>query len=154
MVSAREVWGPLVWKLFHRLADISDRRDIYLLWNTWLRKTHQILPCDLCRKHMREYWIHHSFVPKSWASMTGEKVRTTIRDRLHLFHNDVNERLGKPVHPLHTEIPLDRNAVLSECRDLVKQIRVEWSDLSGPLVAEWYHAVQMLILLLEGGSQI
>jgi hypothetical protein len=145
---SREVWGPLVWRLFHRIADISDRNDIYLLWNSVLRSTANTLPCELCRHHMSEYWAHVRFIPKNWNELEGPLIRTQIREKIHAFHNAVNQRLGKPNYEL-APLPTDRNAVKAEIQEVYDKLCELWSGISGMI--EWKRNVLLLIQMVFAG---
>jgi hypothetical protein len=145
---SREVWGPLVWRLFHRIADISDRNDIYLLWNSVLRATTNTLPCELCRHHMSEYWAHVRFIPKNWNMLEGSIVRQQVREKLHGFHNAVNQRLGKPVYPLEA-LPTDRNQIKQEIQAVFDRLCELWSGMTG--MVEWKRTVSMLIQMVFSG---
>jgi hypothetical protein len=53
MEATKQWWGPRIWRILHCLAEFSDRSDCGLAWRTVLRTTAEILPCDLCKTHMR-----------------------------------------------------------------------------------------------------
>jgi hypothetical protein len=144
---APEVWGPRLWRLLHGLADVSNRRDIYPLWNTFLRWTTAVIPCQKCQKHMGEYWSHTTFLPKGWNYMTGDQVRADIRAKLNLFHNNVNERLGKPTVSLVSLGDIDRPAIYRELQELFDGLREEWSSAH----LEWKRTGAMLLQLVKGG---
>ena len=147
----KEYWGPRVWLLLHRMADASNRRDVLLLWNSVLKATNAVIPCELCRKHMSEYWIQHPLVTKNWSMLTGEQTRKRIREALSRFHNAVNGRLGKPAIDLGTPSP----QALAEANRLYAELVQLWSsrltDVS--VVAEWRRATSLLLGLLAGGPQ-
>ncbi len=148
---APEVWGPRLWRLFHALADISDRRDIYPLWNTFLKYTALVIPCAKCQKHMAEYWAQHQFLPKGWNQMNGNQVRAEIRQKLHAFHNDVNARLGKTCPALATlQLTQDRAAIVAEAQALFDGLREEW----GAAHLEWKRTGALLLSLVRTGPQV
>ena len=146
-MSSPELWGPRLWRLLHILADMSDRRDIYPLWNTFLKWTAAILPCQKCQKHMSDYWHRVSFLTKGWDRLSGEQVRAEIRGKLHTFHNVVNESLGKPHHPL-PPIQTDRHAMGREAQELWEGLREEWSSAH----LEWKRSGTLLLQLVKSGS--
>ena len=157
---SREVWGPLVWRLFHGLADLSDRRDVLPLWHKILTLTWQTIPCEMCQKHMYEYWtvtVGERFLPKRWSEMSGAQVREILRERWHRFHNAVNARLDKPAWPdLNPVDPdLDRTADLQICQEIFQTLRTEWDAIytirSTQSYKEWKSAVDLLIRLIAGG---
>ena len=144
---APETWGPRLWRLFHGLADVSDRRDIYPLWSTFLKYTAIVLPCQKCQTHMADYWSHHTFLPKGWNAMTGPQVRESIRAKLHAFHNAVNTRLGKPEYALAPVAVSDRGAWIREVQELFDGLKAEW----GGAHLEWKRTGTLLLQLVKGG---
>lgn len=149
-MASPEMWGPRMWRLLHGLADLSDRRDIYPLWNTFLKYTAIVLPCQKCQHHMADYWRIHRFLPKGWDRLTGTHVRTEIRAKLHAFHNDVNARLGKPCPPLAPLGTLDRVALGQEIQSLFDSLREEWVAAH----LEWKRTGALLVSLVKSGPQI
>ena len=49
-----QYWGPRLWRIFHDLAEISDRRDIGMLWPNILKSTAATMPCIKCRHHLTD----------------------------------------------------------------------------------------------------
>jgi hypothetical protein len=153
---SKEVWGPLMWGLMHRMADISDRRDIILLWNTILKNTAKVLPCELCQKHMADYLMNNGFVPKNWSALSGQQICSHIRNFLHRFHNSVNGRLKKPIHPL-PEIPnTPRSQQIREISQLFERIKEEWRSriVNSAAIKEWRKSVSLLLALISSGPTI
>ncbi len=148
--GARTVWGPLVWNFLHKIAAISDRQDVYHLWNNMLRVTAAILPCEQCRLHMKEYLNTHSFVPKNWMKQSGTENASQIQTWMHTFHNSVNERLGKPLVPFSEMKHGTREECLQQAQQSYKQLLTLWSNHKS-LLAEWRRIVSMLIQLVSSG---
>jgi len=156
----RDVWGPKLWRVLHVLADLSDRRDVSLLWQTVLKATADVLPCDKCRKHLQHYLRTHTFMKvKSLHLVTGIQIRQQIVQELHALHNDVNQRLGKSVFPpdqLTTYEPGTRDQKLLEVKAILEELKTLWqpflfrSILPGQ-VLEWRKTLNLLIALLKGG---
>jgi hypothetical protein len=131
--------------MMHLMADISDRRDVFLLWNTFLKLCAIAIPCQKCQKHMAEYWSTVRFVPRKWEHMTAEETRNVIRLRIHEFHNAVNDRLGKPspaLAPLAES--LDRGAICREIRGIFEGLKAEWQAVH----IDWKRHTAVLIQLL------
>jgi hypothetical protein len=129
----------------HLLADVSDRTDIFPLWNSFLKWTAAVIPCQKCQKHMGEYWTQHVFMPKGWNQLTAAQTRAVIRQKVSDFHNAVNVRLGKPVVPL-TPLPekgVNREAICLELRDLFRGLKNEWSAAH----IEWKRTTALLLQL-------
>jgi Erv1 / Alr family len=151
-----ETWGPHVWRLLHLLADVSDRRDIYPLWNTFMRNTALAIPCQKCQIHMKDYLVHHTFMPKDWQKLSADDTRQRIRVWIHEFHNAVNARLGKPCPPLVSSPDSRARAeIMSEITTMYETVKEYWGRvafLSGPAFLEWKRGTALLIQLVRGGT--
>jgi hypothetical protein len=153
-MSGRETWGPVLWTFLHTLASVSDRRDIYLLWNNYLRLTATILPCDQCRFHMKQYVGSHIFVPKNWIKQTGAENAAQIQKWLFTFHNDVNQRLGKPLFPFSKMFPMpapSRQQSIESLHTIYQRLLELWSSQKS-LLGEWKRATNLLVQLVASGS--
>lgn len=149
-MASPEVWGARLWRILHGLADLSDRRDVYPLWNTFLRWTAQVLPCQKCQQHMQDYWSRTTFMPKGWNQLSGPQTREEIRRRLHAFHNAVNRRLGKAEWPALGPVATgERQALLRDVNRLFDELREEWSGAH----IEWKRTGNLLLSLVAGGPQ-
>lgn len=153
-MSGREIWGPVLWNFLHTLASVSNRRDIYLLWNNYLKLTASIIPCSQCRLHMKQYIGTHVFVPKDWIKQTGAENAAQIQKWLFTFHNDVNQRLGKPLFPFSKMFPVptpSRQQSIESLQAIYKRILELWSSQKS-LLGEWKRATGLLIHLVASGS--
>lgn len=156
-------WGPRLWRMFHLLAEVSDRNDLYLLWPALLRLTATVMPCAACRQHLAAYLRSHSIMRfKAKSPITGPLVRQKIRADLLALHNDVNTRLGK-----HTFTDADlsmyevsetttRAARLAEIAVLNEEIRAAWAPLhhlraEAGAYNDWKRNYQMIFALASGG---
>jgi hypothetical protein len=151
-MSSRDIWGPLVWKLLHAMADLSNRRDVYLLWNQVLRATATILPCELCRVHMNEYIRAHPFVLKNWMALSPQIIRENIRRWINDFHNSVNERLGKPIHELKPLTDNNYHEKVVEVDASFRTLLEMWATRKISL-REWRLTTTHLIGFLKGGGE-
>lgn len=159
--ASKFYWGPRLWRLLHLLADISDRRDIPLLWPQLMRCLVPVIPCDQCRHHLADYLRTHTFMKvRKPHLITGVEVRTMASNEIHSFHNNVNRRLGKPEFP-HTELATlygaaDRSAKLSEIQKLYEELKSAWAPLTHsriPPVAltAWKSHMNLMITLISAG---
>jgi hypothetical protein len=160
--SDKAYWGPRLWRIFHLLADVSDRRDLMLLWNNLMRITSLIMPCEQCRIHLGSYLRTHHFVrfPKIHL-VTGAAVRAKARLELLALHNDVNTRLGKPTYSeadlaIYT---LSRTAAIGEINRLFDELKVAWKPLvhtavNGSHFTEWKKHLAMMIALATCGPDV
>ena len=74
-------WGPRMWKKMH-VESLNQNRDTFI---DLLIRVDKTIPCGMCRQHFREYVKSHPIRPNT------NLVTWTID-----FHNNVNDRLGKP----------------------------------------------------------
>lgn len=153
--NSRYVWGPLVWRLYHTMAEISHRRDITILWRRVLQHTARTMPCALCRNHLGEYLRIHPFMKIEHKS--GTDVRNQVRKELWILHNDVNQRLGKPEFPEDDlATTKTRDELMSEIQTLFNTIQDIWSkqvhiSISPHAFYQWKKTVRTLIVFLRCG---
>jgi len=88
-------FGPGVWLSGHILAiDSIDDMSIDFFMG-WINKMLYRLPCPICVKHATDYLSRHPM--ESYRdSVDVNGVRNGMFIWTWLFHNDVNNRLGKP----------------------------------------------------------
>lgn len=155
--DSREIWGPKVWRMLHLFADVSDRRDVALLWASIMKSTADVLPCAICRKHLQGYLKTHTFMRiKQPNLITGQQVRTQIVAELHLIHNVVNHRLGKPIFPfetLQTAYTGKREDKLLEAKNLLEELKLMWGTMifkavNPAALLEWKRNINLLAALL------
>ena len=91
---SREVWGPKIWFILHRLAAFSDRTDIIGAWSKTLKDLHEIMPCALCKDHMGKYCMEHPIRKVVSEGSKGEDIRKAIILWVYQFHNHVNHDKG------------------------------------------------------------
>ena len=157
--SQKTYWGPRVWTLFHSLAEISDRRDMVMLWNNLMRFTAAVMPCDQCRTHLAAYMRSHVFVRFSKIHLvTGEMVKARAVAELFVLHNEVNARLGKPAFT-STDMAIYRKPraeVMATIHKVYEEIKAAWAPLvhtriNAAAFNDWKKHVNMMIALASGG---
>jgi len=133
--KSKDFWGPRLWRMFHLLAEISDRGDVSGLWRKWFTQTANIMPCEKCRKHLREFIRFKPFIRFQDPTKNKEKVRDHIRTEILNLHNHVNTNIGKPVF---TEEDLaneyggktrQRHEILLETQIILGEIEQHWLSL-------------------------
>lgn len=162
--SDRLHWGPRLWRFMHLLAEVSDRRDMPILWQNLLNITSTILPCEKCRIHMQNYLKTHAIIKvHNLHLVTGVQVQTQIRQELFKFHNHVNDNLKKP---LFTKEDLEiysisesqsRKHILTELYSLLNEIVQAWTPLLHTRIMpfklnSWKSHVHHMLLLVSAGS--
>ena len=87
-----EIWGPQLWFLMHIISfeypdhPMETDKRIYYDFYSSLK---DIIPCDKCKKHYREFLHKHPLLP--FLDKKADLVKWVID-----IHNFVNESLGKP----------------------------------------------------------
>lgn len=160
--GSRSYWGPRLWRIFHNLAEISDRRDIGILWPNLLKATSATMPCAKCRGHLATYLRNHIILKvTNPLKITGPEIRLQIRRQLLQLHNTVNIRNDKPVF---TEEELQatyegktRADLLFETQELLNEVKTAWTPLLHSSIhpadfTHWKHMMSMLTSLLSGGT--
>jgi len=166
-------WGPILWKLFHTLAEWSDRRDIVYRWKRVMDLTSTTLPCETCRRHMQLYLRSHSIFVRSadsapkpamrrvrgvavqtsvkgWIPATGLEVKYAVRKGIWKFHNHVNASIGitelseEEAYKLYEFA--DRSAACKTVREWIVQLDTIWKGHS-----EWRNELVALLALIESG---
>lgn len=80
------VFGPGTWITMHVFALMSDEEQDRKCFVKFLEKVIENLPCKKCRKHASEYYRNNPISSSSSLFEWSWK-----------FHNNVNQRLGKPI---------------------------------------------------------
>lgn len=157
----RSIWGPKLWRMYHLVAELSDRTDVILLWKSLLRHSSEILPCELCRRHLASYLIAHANFTSRTIPKKGDGIRIYIRSFLLAFHNDVNRRLEKAEITEETLAELygirSREETLAEVRSIYNELRELWQPLVGTQIngiafTEWKKVCTLLFALVAGGA--
>jgi hypothetical protein len=157
-------WGPRLWRIFHLLANISDRRDVPSIWRQLLRVSALVIPCAKCRTHFQTHLKNHVIVPTfDLTRVRSPYIRETIKTNLRAFHNDVNRRLEKPTLTAEAYATLyphkARSELLLEVQELVDELVHAWTPLVHTSIDQgnftiWKNTLKLLIALLKGGPTI
>ena len=150
---SREVWGPKIWFILHRLSFFSDRTDIIGAWTKMLKDLHEIIPCALCKDHMGKYCMEHPIRKVVTTESKGEDVRKSIINWVYQFHNHVNHSKGSIQFPKEnlrlfygygTRIDLfdDINRTMGE-------IEKVWTTVP---MRNWKESMRLLTGLIYGGT--
>lgn len=93
-------WGSILWRYLHCLSEnlgsgntIVDADQANYI-ETIITSLHLILPCKECQGHTAAYISSNPFQVKG---LRGEILRTTVRDWLFTFHNNVRALKGQPI---------------------------------------------------------
>ena len=157
--KSKEYWGPKIWRLFHLLTEVSDRNDVLLIWKRWIRQTGEIMPCEKCRIHLRQYLRLQPFLTfKDPAKHNGAKTRDYIRSELMTLHNDVNKRTGKPTFSAaqyqETYSKGTKQEILLEAKSLMSEldatlVSLDFMKLKMGEYHEWKNSYALLLALVQ-----
>lgn len=160
-MSFKEQWGPKLWSLLHYLAEVSNRKDLALLWITLIKDTAAIMPCNQCRIHLSNYLrTHHFMFIKNPHLMTGEQVRTKIRTDLFNLHNLVNVRLKHSSFSFeqYTDLYINntRNDIISNIYIILNELKQLWKpvinmQIPGGVYNKWMNDINLMLALIAGG---
>lgn len=154
-------WGPRLWRIFHILAEYSDRRDVSPLWLNVLRTTSQTMPCTKCRVHLTEYLRTHTLF-RFTPLMPVKEIQTYIRRDLFVLHNFVNQRNKAPkfefanLSPTYGAKP--RSERVYEAQVLLNELKNAWTPLVHTRIhpaafSQWKQQIDLLIALISSGPQ-
>lgn len=157
--SSKAYWGPRLWILFHCLAEISDRRDMVMLWNKFMTLSAGTMPCEQCRVHLGTYMRTHTFVrfPKIHL-VTGEMVKARAVSEVFNLHNEVNARLAKPIFTsadmvIYQKTRSENLAIIHKVYDELKTVWTPFihSRIHPAIYGDWKKHVNLMIALASGG---
>lgn len=132
-------WGPILWKILHGLAERAersfDRMDEIREWQRFIKATGDMLPCDLCRNHFKEY--SQQFPLTLLTILDKGQVKYSIKNWFWHLHNEINTGTGKPIFPYDnlesTYLNVDLTDQLYRLTPIVKKA----IDLSGVPYLKW-----------------
>lgn len=124
-------WGPLLWKLFHIMAERignsgveSLDRDEATAMELIIDKIPDILPCVECQGHAKTYIRTHPI--GNLKNLRGNNLKNNVRNFFWQFHNTVRTNTGKD---------LIVNTV-EDCRVLYE--KMEWLKCDMEQVVEYF----------------
>lgn len=94
-LSANAIWGPLLWRILHILAEQVGKpkhkltqTDEVTKWIQFMRSVEQTMPCALCRGHYKEWLVKHPL--NELALLRGQAFREGARKYVWQLHENVN----------------------------------------------------------------
>ena len=149
----REIWGPKIWFILHRISFFSDRTDIIRAWTRMLKDLHSIIPCDLCKDHMGKYCIEHPIHRVILKGSKGNDVKNAIINWVYEFHNTVNSYNSKPKFDKE-KLKLfygygSRTEMISDINRTINEIEKIWKNVPMRIFKESLH---YLTGLISGGT--
>lgn len=149
MEATKQWWGPRIWRILHCMAEFSDRSGCGGPWRAVLRSTVDVLPCDLCRTHLRAAIGSLSLLQPRPA----EALRSLMRHFVWALHQD-SATVGISEESLTELYGGDRATVLLSVREEAREIEETFRRLhvldrfhEGAL-RPWILAIQHLVHML------
>ena len=150
----KEKWGPKIWFILHRLSYFSNRTDVAGAWKNLLVTLSNIMPCPLCRNHMKQYLALNPVDKKLPTNYTGIQFKEHIVIWLYNFHNHVNQSRNKPAydHTLLFEAYGTRVHVdaVNDAKRVLNELNVDLKDVVS--LRSLNQALLYLIGLIGGGG--
>lgn len=90
------IWGPKKWKDLHCMSLTYPNEpmspDMFYMID-YINRIPVILPCEICRKHSKEYLDSHCL-----DIVDAVKSKYNLFAFFVHFHNEVNKRTNKPIY--------------------------------------------------------
>lgn len=149
---SREVWGPKIWFILHRLSFFSDRTDIIGAWTKMLKDLHEIMPCALCKDHMGKYCMEHPIRKVVADGSKGVDIRKAIIQWVYQFHNVVNYSKGSPKFD-KTQLSLfygygTRTDLVDDINRTISELEKIWIKVP---MRNWKESLRLLTGIVSGG---
>ena len=126
-------WGPLLWQIFHLLAEISDKADVLPIWRSWFDQTANIMPCEKCRVHLRHYLRTNPFILLFPPSKNKILIKNHVQQEIMNLHNHVNASTGKPIFTMEQYNEKygvkKKNDILLEVKDAMNRLEDSWQNI-------------------------
>jgi hypothetical protein len=129
----KDYWGPRVWRLLHTLScnpgigktkSVVLARDERSAWLHMLKALSQIMPCDRCKQHYRD-WFHEVGILKE--TMYVGDLRAYVRGALFDLHCSANIDQGKePVPAPITYVDLDTAYPPQPLTPIMQELEKTW----------------------------
>jgi hypothetical protein len=149
MEATKQWWGPRIWRILHCMAEFSDRSDCGLSWRAVLRLTVDVLPCELCRSHLRAAMGSISLTSPRPAG----DMRTLLRHFLWTLHQG-SATVGISEESLAELYGGDRATVLQAVREGASEVEKAFLRVHAlnrfheGALRPWLHAVHHLVHVL------
>lgn len=127
--ATKEVWGPILWKLLHALAEKTSytmsptyQNEEKIFWISLIKNTQKIIPCEECKAHYADWLLRNN--PTNLKTLDLTEQRLWIRNffwELHEEVNKYNKKSGMPFESLpvlYKNIDLNNN--LKELDSIMK----------------------------------
>jgi hypothetical protein len=120
------IWGPIYWTVLHTLTELTGRKTTVhadseesYLWDYILRELGDVLPCNECRKHYREYYSAH--MPFFINATKYEEKRNKLREWLYNLHASTPRLADCPV-PTLEELPEKYSLIEINLNDEIRKM--------------------------------
>ena len=87
-----EIWGSALWFIMHIISfnyPIKPTNSNIMHYYSFFKNIQNILPCSVCRKHLKETYKKHPLTAKVF------KNRKSLTKYIYNLHNIINTQLNK-----------------------------------------------------------
>ena len=149
----RDIWGPKIWFIFHRLSFFSDRTDVIGAWTKMLKELNEIIPCELCKDHMGKYCMENPLRKIVVSGSKGVDIKKAIIQWFYQFHNKVNSDTKKTKFDKDKLYLFygygDRVELLADINRTIGEIDKLWTIVP---TRGWKESMKHLMGLISGGA--
>ena len=144
-------WGPIIWNILHGLAERAQQAilpaDELREWPRLIRATSEMIPCDVCRDHMRHYMKEHPLTEIPY-SLLKIKVKSWFFD----LHNEINIGNNRPVF-LYDDLTakygkMDLQDLLWRLDPVIKKA-IQVNGVGQVKYMNWVKSVKMMRAILQ-----
>jgi len=132
-------WGPILWSILHGLAEKAGqgilKADEIREWQKFIKITGDVLPCDLCRAHFKEFVKKN---PSSQiTSFTQSQINVWVKSWFWNLHNEVNISRGVPIFEYDALTPTYSNVSLTDLLYRLTPVMKKAIQLNGVPFMTW-----------------
>jgi hypothetical protein len=146
-------WGPILWTIFHGLAEKAGRAplpaDEVREWQRLLKLTADMLPCEKCRVHFSAFLKANPSTALN--TLPYKQLRIWIRSWFYTLHNEINVANGKEEFPFDqlasTYANVNFQDLLWRLEPVIKKA-IQLSGISLMKWTSWVHSFKMMKSIL------
>ena len=126
-IISRETWGPALWTILHTMAQKSGTIENPIItedeahaWTGVFKTLHNIMPCQKCSQHFRQYvnkkQISSLFIAK------GYRRKDWLQEFFWELHNEVNGENQKEIFAKEGLEKYENSPEFRDAWDLIKKM--------------------------------
>ena len=131
-------WGPILWNILHGLAEKAGqgilKADEIREWAKFIKITGDVLPCEMCRGHYKEFMKKN---PVQLTSFTQSQINVWVKSWFWNLHNEVNISRGVSIFEYDVLTPTYSNVSLTDLLYRLTPVMKKAIQLSGVPYMTW-----------------